>query len=119
MEKSLSIRYHSKKIFLLIGLLVLGVTLIQLADAALAQGTEHPSRSDGQRLMSVYDKGVEKTIITRAKTVREALKAARIEVDERRDVVEPALNEQLVASSYNVNIFRARPVTVVDGSGGD
>ena len=115
MEKSLSIRYHSKKIFLLIGLLVLGVTLIQLADAALAQGTERPSRSDGQRLMSVYDKGVEKTIITRAKTVREALKAARIEVDERRDVVEPALNEELVASSYNVNIFRARPVTVVDG----
>ena len=51
MEKSLSIRYHSKKIFLLIGLLVLGVTLIQLADAALAQGTERPSRSDGQRLI--------------------------------------------------------------------
>lgn len=115
MEKSLSIRYHSKKIFLLIGLLVLGVTLVHLADAALAQGTERPSRSDGQRLMSVYDKGVEKTIITRAKTVRGALKAARIEVDERRDVVEPALDEELVASSYNVNIFRARPVTVVDG----
>ena len=47
--------------------------------------------------------------------MREALKAARIEVDERRDVVEPALDEELVASSYNVNIFRARPVTVVDG----
>ena len=65
--------------------------------------------------MSVYDKGVEKTIVTRAKTVREALKAARIDVDERRDVVEPALDERLVARSYNVNIFRARPVMVVDG----
>ena len=62
--------------------------------------------------MSVYDKGVERTIITRAKTVREALKAARIDIDEKRDVVEPALNEQLVASSYNVNIFRAQPITV-------
>lgn len=115
MEKSLSICYHSKKIFLLTGLLVLGVTLVHLADAALAQSTERPSRSDGQHLMSVYDKGVERTIITRAKTVREALKAARIDVDERRDVVEPALDEKLVANSYNINIFRARPVMVVDG----
>ena len=68
-----------------------------------------------QRLISVHDRGVEKGIITKATTLREALQQANISIGEN-DLVEPGLDEQLVASSYQVNIYRARPVVVIDGA---
>jgi len=66
-------------------------------------------------LMTVYDRGVEKTFITGAETVAEALEGAGFELD-ARDAVEPSRSESLVASDYQVNIYRARPVIVVDGA---
>jgi len=81
---------------------------------ALAEDTKPVTRA-GERLVTIYDRGVERTIVTKARTVREALKLARLSVDERQDVVEPGLDSEIVAERYNVNIFRARPVTIVDG----
>lgn len=66
------------------------------------------------RLVTVYDRGQETRFMTHAATLKEALDAVGITVDSR-DVVEPSLSEELVASDYRVNIYRARPVTVVDG----
>jgi uncharacterized protein YabE (DUF348 family) len=70
---------------------------------------------DGERLVSIYENGTEQTIITKATTVREALERAKVGIGEH-DAVEPGLDTQLVASTYNVNIYRARPVTIVDGA---
>ncbi len=81
---------------------------------ALAE-TAKPVAKAGERLVTIYDRGVERTIVTKARTVREALKLARLSIDERQDVVEPGLDSEMVAERYNVNIFRARPVTIVDG----
>lgn len=81
---------------------------------ALAE-TAKPVTKAGERLVTIYDRGVERTIVTKARTVREALKLARLSIDERQDVVEPGLDSEMVAERYNVNIFRARPVTIVDG----
>lgn len=81
---------------------------------ALAE-TAKPVAKAGERLVTIYDRGAERTIVTKARTVREALKLARLSVDERQDVVEPGLDSEMVAERYNVNIFRARPVTIVDG----
>lgn len=81
---------------------------------ALAE-TAKPVTKAGERLVTIYDRGTERTIVTKARTVREALKLARLSVDERQDVVEPGLDSEMVAERYNVNIFRARPVTIVDG----
>ena len=67
-----------------------------------------------QRMVTIYDRGVEQTIITRAGTVREALAQAQIDV-EAVDQVEPRLDARLVADQYNVNVYRARPVVVEDG----
>ena len=78
--------------------------------------TAKPVAKAGERLVNIYDRGVEKTIVTKARTVREALKLAKISIDERQDVVEPGLDSEMVAEKYNVNIFRARPITVVDGN---
>ena len=67
------------------------------------------------RLITFYDEGTEKTILSGAKTVAEALTQAKIEVEDV-DAVEPTRDTELYASSYNVNIYRARPVVVKDGT---
>ena len=70
--------------------------------------------SQDERLVTIHDGSSEVTIVTRAATVKDALSQASIAVSPV-DIVEPAASEQLVAKSYQVNIFRARPVVVVDG----
>lgn len=98
---------------------VAGITLMLFGglffvNRALAE-TVKPVAKAGERLVTIYDRGAERTIVTKARTVREALKLARLSVDERQDMVEPGLDSEMVAERYNVNIFRARPVTIVDG----
>lgn len=66
------------------------------------------------RMLAVHDRGTERVIITEESSVGEALKRAGIAIDPK-DVVEPAVNEKLIASDYQVNIYRARPVLIVDG----
>lgn len=66
------------------------------------------------RLLTIHDRGEQKVLLSEATTVGDALKEAGVTVD-ARDAVEPAIDEKLVASEYQVNIYRARPVTVVDG----
>ena len=73
------------------------------------------ARPAGSRLMTLYENGVERSFLTTAATVGEALKEANVEVDSR-DRVEPGLDEELVADSYTVNVYRARPLLVVDGA---
>lgn len=87
---------------------LLGLSLMRQAQAQPAKA------GSGERLLSVYDGGVERGILTRASTLREAFQEANIPIDPN-DNVEPSLDEKLEASNYEVNIYRARPVTVVDG----
>ena len=91
----------------LLALVTIGSMSRAMADNGTADNTQH--------MVTIYDRGVEQTIITRADTVRKALAQARVSV-ENIDVVEPALDEKLIAQHYNVNIYRARPVMVEDGS---
>ena len=72
-------------------------------------------RAEGERLITLYDRGVEQSFITTAATVGGALTEAGITVDEK-DRVEPSLDEQLVATEYSVNVYRARPLVIVDGA---
>lgn len=68
----------------------------------------------GERLVTIYDNGVEQTIITKAATVEAALEQAGIHL-ESADTVEPGLTTELVAKNYRLNVYRARPVLIVDG----
>ncbi len=67
------------------------------------------------RMLTIYDRGTEKVIITEEATIGEALNKAGIAIDSK-DVVEPAADQQLIASDYQVNIYRARPVLIIDGN---
>jgi len=68
----------------------------------------------GQRLVTIHDRGVEKSVITGQTTLRGAFEEANILIDPN-DMVEPGLDETLTSDNYQVNVYRARPVTVVDG----
>ena len=98
---------HAKVLFF--GKIIGFATLIMLAMPMLsfAEG-----KSPSRHLVRVYDRGEEKTIVTNALTVRQALQAA----NEKMDTVEPNIDMELTGSKYQVNIFRARPITIVDGN---
>lgn len=74
----------------------------------------HADSLRGQHLITFYDRNTNSTILTNAPTLRDAVKEAKIDLDPR-DIIEPSLDEKLVSSSYYVNIYRARPVTITDG----
>lgn len=82
----------------------------------LSVGRVHADDGTSQtgRLITIHDRGVETTLLSDADTVQGALEDAGITVD-KKDAVEPALDETLVAAEYNVNIYRARPVVIIDG----
>lgn len=71
--------------------------------------------ADGTRLITVYDRASQSSFVTKKPTLRQAFADANIQLSSY-DTVEPGLDEKLVASNYQVNIYRARPVTVVDGA---
>lgn len=91
-----------------------GVSLAGVFAMVFALLPYTPSHASNDRVITIHYDGIEQTVVTDAPSVQEVLKRANIGVD-KADLVEPALNTQLSAPSYSVNIYRARPVTVVDG----
>lgn len=77
-------------------------------------GAQPVKPASNERLLAIYDQGAERGLLTRATTLREAFREAHIPVDPK-DLVEPGLDDQLEGSNYEVNIYRARPVTIIDG----
>lgn len=68
-----------------------------------------------ERLVTIHDRGQEKVIVTKERTVAAALEQAGIALDDN-DTIEPKRSEALIGTHYTVNIYRARPVIVSDGS---
>ena len=95
--------------------IILAITLALVAVGSMGRvWADDGSADNAQHMVTIYDRGTEHTVITRADTVKSALEQAGISV-EADDLVEPALDEKLVAENYNVNVYRARPVVVEDG----
>ena len=92
--------------------LVFLLSFLFIVERVSATNGQQPSVNE--RLVTIYDQGTERTIITKASTVKEALLQAHIKL-ETADAVEPATTEQLIAKSYRVNVYRARPVLIIDG----
>lgn len=86
-----------------------------LTASVYAAPEQKPVPAAGERLVTVHDNGKDRGILTKATTLRQAFASAKINIDPN-DLVEPGLDEPLIAGNYEVNIYRARPVTIVDGS---
>jgi uncharacterized protein YabE (DUF348 family) len=77
----------------------------------LANKTAH---AENQRIVTIYHDNQEQIVATSANTVGDVLTRAGIPVGEQ-DSVEPIKNTKLVAQNYTINLYRARPIIVVDG----
>jgi len=93
-------------LFLILAIVVSNSVITHAGDGSQAQ----PGR-----LLTVHDRGSEKVVLSQAATIGDALKEAGIVIDSK-DVVEPATEVKLVASDYQINIYRARPVMIIDGN---
>lgn len=99
-----------------LGLTTLGLLVFFVICAVGVFGhAAHAENNRGGRLITVHDRGQEQAFVTDKSTLKEAFADKGIKIDSH-DAVEPSLDEKLVASDYQVNIYRARPVTVVDGA---
>ncbi|MCA9332614.1 DUF348 domain-containing protein [Candidatus Saccharibacteria bacterium] len=69
---------------------------------------------DDSHVVRISIEGESKTVPTRAKNVKDFLDRANIEINEG-DVVEPELNSEINDDDFRVNVYKARPVTIIDG----
>lgn len=95
------------------GLIILATVMVGVSGVLLCTSIVRAT-DETARLITVFDRGEKSVFLTHEKTVKAALKDAGYSFD-ARDLIEPSREEELVAPSYQVNIYRARPVTVVDG----
>lgn len=94
---------------------ILGVAALLGGVAGLLFAGPHtPVHAGNERIITIHHDGQEQTIATDATTVAEVLSRTRVALG-GYDTVEPALDTRLIAQNYNVNVYRARPVTIVDG----
>ena len=100
-------QYERVLIVIAVGVLLCGGILLY---AALHAGEPIGAK----RLVTFYDHGTQRVVLTRATTVQNALTAANINVDSH-DVVEPSRSSRLRSSDEDIIIYRSRLVAVVDG----
>jgi uncharacterized protein YabE (DUF348 family) len=108
------LNYHIPLWAFAAGLVVVLGLAVSLTLASVWRSFDSEQERPASKLVTIYDQGAEKTILTRVETVAEALSEAGVAVDSS-DTVEPSVDTFLVANSYSVNIYRARPVVVRDG----
>ncbi len=68
-----------------------------------------------QRLVTIFDRDQKQVVLTNQTTVAVVLEQAKIKVSPG-DVVEPSLDTELISDKFNINIFRAHSVLLVDGT---
>lgn len=73
------------------------------------------SRVNAQtRLVTIYADGLTRSMPTDVTTVGDVLQKAQVHVG-TDDIVEPALDTQILDDSFSINVYRARPVMIEDG----
>jgi resuscitation-promoting factor RpfB len=110
---SLTIRSSTPRAFVIAAFSLLVVFIAIIFAVQTNAASSQPMA--GERLITIHDRGLERSILTHATTLRAAFDEASIELDPN-DRVEPGIDAPLVASHYEANVYRARPVTIIDGA---
>lgn len=72
-------------------------------------------QSSNSHIVIIHHDKIEQTVPTSAKTVGEMLARAHVTLNDG-DVVEPVASTPIVQDNFRVNVYRAVPVTIVDGT---
>lgn len=91
--------------------LFLGVIIVLVV--VYGRGGGHTYRPSDSHVVFVFDSGKKRTIDTKAPTVGALISRLDLHLIPQ-DVVEPSLDTPIVEDNFRVNIYHARPVTIVD-----
>jgi uncharacterized protein YabE (DUF348 family) len=92
--------------------LVLGFVIVGLI--VYSKGGHTFSQTD-YHVVFVFDSGTKRTLDTKAPTVGALIDRLNLHLIPE-DVVEPARDTPIVEDNFRINIYHARPVTIIDGS---
>ena len=98
---------------ILIFAIVFGTSVFQHYVAA-AGDPENEQTDPSMHFISFFDGGDQINVRSDAQTVREALSRVNITLEDG-DKVEPALDEEISSDDFNINIYRAQDLIVLDG----
>jgi resuscitation-promoting factor RpfB len=93
--------------------LVLGIASVGVI--AVSRGGTPTFRPSDSNVVFVFDEGKKRTVDTKAKTVGELVSRLQLHLIPQ-DVVEPAADTPIVEDNFRINVYRARPVTIIDGT---
>lgn len=102
-----------KIIMIIIGIGVL-VTLMSTFVSSLVYAQEDETAKVSEHLLTIHDAGEKVTLLTTKHNLGEALEEIGVTLSEY-DTTEPGLDHELKEKHYYVTIYRARPVTILDG----
>jgi len=89
---------------------VVGIFALLIALVAFNSQTVGPSDS---RIVNVYVDGKQQVVPTRAETVGAVIKTLPLDIT-KQDIVEPAQDTPITDTDFNINVYKARNVTIVD-----
>lgn len=80
----------------------------------VSRGSGESFRPSDAHVVYLFDGGDRQVLDTRAKTVAELIGRLNLGLI-KEDVVEPSLDTPIEEDNFRINVYRARPVTIVDG----
>jgi len=92
--------------------LVLGAAIVGVL--VISRGGTPAFRPSDSHIVYVFNEGKKQTVDTKARTVGELISRLNLHLIPE-DVVEPAGDTPIVEDNFRINIYHARPVTIVDG----
>lgn len=87
--------------------------LTALAIAGYALFNERETRTPDSRVVVISHDGVQQTVPSRPGTVKDLLKRLDIKTGQG-DVVEPDLDTSIDQDDFHINVYRAKPVQIID-----
>ena len=104
---------HRRPYLLPIFGLILGVGIVGVI--IVSRGGTPTFRPSDSHVVFVYDEGQKRTVDTKAGTVGELVSRLQLHLIPQ-DVVEPSADTPIVEDNFRINVYHARPVTIVDGT---
>lgn len=112
------IKNHTRVSVVVFGAILFALTfatvLKQVTKNTFAEDNDGSYLVSESHFVTFYDQGKKHTVKTSASTVGEAILQAGYEL-EAEDTIEPSLGTKINMDNFYINIYRARPVTIIDG----
>lgn len=89
--------------------------VLSIAGILIFSGGSPQLQTTDTHVVIISHDHAEQTLPTRARTVGDVLQRAGISLKEG-DVVEPAPDTEVVSDNFRINVYRAVPITIVDGT---